>query len=125
MTTPILKITEVSNGQIDQYLTVNEAIRIMEAASNDVLEIDLSSGNKAVTNLAPNYEMLRYFMFSCSGNTVAREVTFSGNKRNFSVLNGGTVGLSVTIGTTTITVPAGDAYLFYCDGTANNLTRIE
>lgn len=125
MTTPILQITEIANGQVDQYLTVNEAIRILEAAANNVLSVDLSASDYSVTNVAPDFEMLRYFMFSASGNTVARTITFSASKRNFSVQNGGTFDLSVTIGATTLTVPAGDAHLFYCDGTTDGLLKID
>ena len=45
MTTPILQITEVANGQVDQYLTVNEAMRIIEAASDIVYIYDGISPN--------------------------------------------------------------------------------
>lgn len=124
MTTPILKITEVANGQIDQYLTYNAALQQIEAAANDVLSIDMSAGNGTVTNTTP-FNMLRYGVFKTTGNTVARTLTFSANKRVFIVHNSGSAALDVIIGTKTISVPATTAYRFYCDGTTNSLTRVQ
>ena len=123
MTTPILRITEVSNGQIDQYLTVNEAMRIMEAASDGFLAVNLSSTDATITNVAPDFEMLRYKTFAAEGNTVARSITLSANQRSFNVDNRGSAALDVIIGSTTVSVPAGDMYAFYADGTADGLKR--
>ena len=123
MTTPILNITEVANGQIDQYLTINEAVRILEAAANALLLVDVSSGNATVTNLTPDFDMLRYGVFRSSGNAVARSITFSANLRSFKVDNAGTFALDVIIGATTVSVPIGDMYSFYADGTTDGLQR--
>lgn len=123
MTTPILLIPEVAGSQIDQYLTYNQALRFLEAAANDVLVVDLSAADATVTNLSPDFEMLRYQVFESSGNTVARTITFSANKRAFKVDNAGSFDLDVIIGSTTITVPTGNLYSFYADGTADGLKR--
>ena len=123
MTTPILKITEIANNQVDQYLTVNEAMRIMEAASDGFLVVDLSSADATITNVAPNFEMLRYKTFTAEGNTVARSITLSANQRSFNVDNRGSAALDVIIGSTTVSIPAGDMYSLYADGTADGLKR--
>ena len=123
MTTPILKITEVANNQVDQYLTVNEAMRIMEAASDGFLAVDLSSADATITNAAPDFEMLRYKTFAAEGNTVARSITFSANQRSFNVDNRGSAAVDVIIGATTVSVPAGDMFAFYADGTTDGLKR--
>ena len=123
MTTPILNITEVANGQVDQYLTINEAVRNLEAAANASLTVDVSVSNAAVTNLVPDFDMLRYGVFRSSGNAVARSITFSANLRSFKVHNSGTFALDVIIGATTVSVPVGDLYSFYADGTTDGLQR--
>tara|TARA_R110002167_G_scaffold261501_1_gene468038 strand:+ start:678 stop:1055 length:378 start_codon:yes stop_codon:yes gene_type:complete len=123
MTTPILKITEVANNQVDQYLTVNEAMRIIEAASDGFLAVNLSSADATITSVAPDFEMLRYKTFAAEGNTVARSITFSANQRSFNVDNRGSAALDVIVGSTTVSIPAGDMYSLYSDGTTDGLKR--
>lgn len=117
MTTPILELEELANGQVDQYLVVNAALRALEAAANDILEVDLSAGNAALTA-----EQYRGFgVFRSTGNTVARELTLQAIKRMIMVHNSGSFSLDVTLGTTTIAVAAGVARMFYSDGTTDGL----
>lgn len=125
MTTPILEIPEVAQGQVNQYLTINEAIRILEASVNANLAVDLTSGDATVTNLTPDFEMLRYGVFIAQNNTVSRTITFSANQRVFIVNNAGTFDLNVTIGSTTVVVPVGETYRFFADGTADGLIRAQ
>ena len=123
MTTPILLIEEVANDT-NQYIVFNQAIRDLESSVNDELVVDLSSGDASITNTDP-FDMLRYGIFTSSGNTVAREITFSANQRIFQVQNGGSAALDVTIGSTTLSVPAGEIHRFYADGTTNGLIKID
>lgn len=117
MSTPILNIAELANGQVDQYLTANEAFRDLEAAANAVVAIDLSGGDETLT-----LEQLRGAgMFVCSGHTVARVLTVPALTRFFCVANGGTDDVDVTVGSTAITVTAGAMRAFFADGTTDGL----
>ena len=117
MATPILNITEVANGQVDQYVVFNAALRALEAAANDFLAVDLTSGDVTLTTA----EFRGYGIFKAENNTVLRVLTLPANKRRFMVHNSGTFSLDVTLGTTTIAVAVGVATMFYSDGTANGL----
>lgn len=121
MTTPILNIPEVQSGQVNQYLVYNMALRALEASQNNVSTLNLASENVAVTLQA----FVGNYMFVGSGHTVARTVTFPANKRQFAVRNAGSEDLTVKIGTAELVVPSSSAYLFYADGTANGLFRVE
>lgn len=129
MTTPILKITEAANGQVDQYLTYNEALRALESSTNNFYVVDMSSSDVTLTdaanvNPALNYIFSRNQVFRTSGNTVARVLTVPQSKRLFMVQNSGTFALTVKRGTAEITVAAAVSAIFYCDGTANGLIAI-
>ena len=120
MATPILNITELANGQVDQYITANEMGRSLEAAGNDFLSVDLSAGNVALT--AAQYR--GYVLFRSSGNAVARNLTLQAIKRLIVVHNNGTDILSVIVGSTTVAIPVAEAQLLYSDGTTNGLISI-
>lgn len=124
MTTPILNIAEALNGQIDQYLTYNEALRSLESSSNDIYVMDLSSGDLSITNESPTYIFSRYYVFRSSGNAVERTVTVPASKRAFTVFNDGTSPLVVKRGTAEFEVIAGSATLFITDGSLNGLIAI-
>lgn len=117
MATPILNITELANGQVDQYLTANEAFRDLEVATNGVLAVDLSGGGVTLT-----LEQLRgAALFVCSGHTVASTLTIPALTRFFLVANRGTGDVDVEVGSTSITVTAGAMRAFFADGTTDGL----
>lgn len=120
MTTPILGITEVANNQTNQYLTVNEAVRALEAATNDVLEVDLEDGNITLTD----EQFASAVLFKIVGNSVARNLTVPAKKRLFTVFNGGEADINVVRGTTSILVVTSTALMMYADGTTNGLYLI-
>lgn len=121
MATPILDIPELANGQVDQYITANEAFRLLEDAMADFLSVDLSSGN--VTLTAAQYRA--YVLFRASGNTVARNLTLQAIKRLIIIDNSaGTATLSIIVGSTTLTLALGKKALVYTDGTTNGLISI-
>lgn len=117
MATPILDITELANGQTDQYLTANEAFRELEAAANAVSAVDLEADDATLT-LA---QLRAAGLFLCSGHTVARVLTVPALQRFFCVANGGTDDVDVTVGSTAITVTAGTMRAFFADGTTDGL----
>lgn len=124
MTTSILNIPEVADGQINQYLTYNQALRDLEASINDFYTVDLSAGNVTLTNATPDFIFSRYAVFKSSGNSVARILTVPQSKRLFIVNNGGTADLTVKRGSVEIVIEPGGASLFYCDGTTNGMIGI-
>lgn len=120
MTTPILQIPEVANNQVDQYLTVNDALRFLESAANDFLSVNLSSGNITLTSA----QFTRSFVFVATGNTVSRNLTVPANKRFFAVVNSGSFPLNVVRGSSSVVVLDGEALILFSDGTTNGLVGI-
>jgi len=117
MTTTILGITEVSDGQINQYITYNEALRDIEASTNDFFAVDLTTGDAVLTSDQFN----RAFLFKASGNAVPRSITVPQSKRSFAVFNGGSSDLTVIRGSTNHTLSDGTGGSFSTDGTTDGL----
>jgi hypothetical protein len=124
VTTPILKIPEAADGQVNQYLVLNEGLRALESSGNEFYEVDLSAGNVTLTDVSPGYIFSRNFMFKTTGNAVARILTVPATKRLFAVQNGGSAELTVKCGATEIGVPAAGSFMFYGDGTTDGLFAI-
>jgi len=120
MATPILNITELFNGQVDQFAIVNQALRALESATQDFLEVDLASANATLTAA----DFRAYYLFRAKNNTVARDLTLPANKRNFAVQNTGSATLSIKLGSATLTLAAGSSAIYYADGTANGLIKL-
>lgn len=120
-TTPILALTKLAAGEATPYVSVNELAEGLEAAANDFLSVDLSSGNVTLTDA----QYRGYVLFRASGNTVARNLTLQAIKRLVVIDNSaGTSTLSLVLGSTTLTLGAGKLAMVYTDGTANGLTKI-
>lgn len=120
MATPILNIPELAALQATPYATANAMGRALEAAANDFLSVDLSSGNVALT--AAQYR--GYVLFRASGNTVARDLTLQAIKRMVAIENTGSAVLTVKLSTTTIAVAPGANAILYTDGTATGLNEL-
>ena len=116
----ILGFTLLSNSQVNHNLTVNDALQSLESATQDFLAVDLTAANATVS--AEDFK--KYFMFRCSGHTVARDLTVQASKRFFCVHNLGTATLSIKLGSTTLTLATTLSGFYYCDGTANGLMKI-
>jgi hypothetical protein len=121
MATPILDITEVADGQIDQFAVYNQALRDLEAAANAQLSIDLSAGNHSLTSA----EFTRNFVFVTTGNAVSRTLSAPATIRTFVIRNAGSATLIVSVGSTTINVATAKSRMFYTDGTANWLVVLD
>lgn len=120
MATPILNITELADGQVNNYSTSNTGVRALESASNDFLTVDLSAGSVTLTSA----QYRGYVVYRSSGNTVARDLTLAAIKRLCIVHNNSTAILSVKMGTATVPVPPAATRLIYTDGTANGILEI-
>ena len=119
MATPILNITEISASQQQKEVTANAATRALEAAANDFLALDFTSGNITLTDA----QFRSYANFKCTNVSVARDLTVSAIKRRFMVDNtAGTAAVSVKRGTATIVIAAGSAGMLWTDGTTNHLS---
>lgn len=121
MPTPILDLTEVADGQIDQFAVYNQALRDLEAASNAQLAVDLSAGDHSLTAA----EFTRNFIFVATGNTVSREIAAPATIRVFVVRNTGSATLDVSVGSTTLTIATLKSRMFYTDGTANGIVALD
>jgi hypothetical protein len=120
MTTPILNITEISGNQLNQYITANEAFRALEASTNQVLEVDLSGSDVTLTEA----QFTGAYVFVGTGHTLTRALILPASKRAFVVRNAGTQSIIVTLGSSTVIVPASESFLLMTDGTANGLFNI-
>ncbi|TNE87049.1 MAG: hypothetical protein EP324_08225 [Gammaproteobacteria bacterium] len=121
MATPILNITELTAGEATPYATVNAMGRAIEAAANDWLEVDFTSGNVALTDA----QYQGYVLFRAANNTVARNLTLQEIKRLVVIDNtDGTATLSIILGSTTLTLAPGKKALIYTDGTTNGLVSL-
>lgn len=121
MATPILGLNELADGQIDQFLAVNENSLRIEDASNASIAVDLSAGDYTLTAA----EFAGYFLFQSTGNAVSRTLTVPQSIRIFAVLNGGSATLNIARGTTTLTIAAGKTRIYHTDGTANGLVLLD
>jgi hypothetical protein len=115
-----LSLPTIASGQNQKYQTSNDADNALDLALTDLLTVDLSAGNVALTSA----QFVAAIAFVSSGNTVARTLTVQPQRRLFTVKNGGTALLSIACGTTSLTLIPGASGLFYTDGTANGLARV-
>jgi len=115
MTTPILGIAEVSQSQSSKEVTINNAIRALENASNN----KYTAAATATTNLSSaNYTGNFYFEFT--GTPGAWTLNVPATERAFFVENStnGDVEVQVTGGAgVSVTIDAGRGRLLYSDGT--------
>lgn len=114
-TTPILGITEVAQSQSNKELTINDAIRALENATQK----KRSAVATAPTNLsAANYT--GYFYHEFTGTPGAWTLNVPATERAFYVLNNtdGLATVQVTGGGgVSVEIADGEGRLLYCDGT--------
>jgi hypothetical protein len=110
----------IASGQLQPYQTSNDADDALDLAFSDLLTVDMSSGDHALTSA----EFTRAVCFATTGNSVLRTLTIPATKSLFIVNNGGSHALNVTRGSTTVSLIAGDVGLFYTDGTTNGLLSL-
>jgi len=115
-----LNITQLTDVQNNNDVTVNDALGLLDAALTENLVSDFASGPVTLTN-----DEFRQNMAHVLENVaVARDFNIpTAVKHLFLVIGGATnTGTAtVTLGTTTVGVAADDVKLMYTDGTANGL----
>jgi hypothetical protein len=115
-----LNLPTIASGQLQPYQTSNNADAALESAVADSLELDLASGDHALTGA----EFTRAVYFRTVHNSIARVLTVPDSAHLFVVENAGSADLTVESGTIDITVGAGQAVVFYTDGTSGGITAI-
>lgn len=92
--TPILHMPEVASNQDQKEATINTAIAILEAASNEAVTVDLTAANVTLNT----EQFTRAFFFQFTGHTVPRTVTVPNTPRWFAVENKGSASVTLRTG---------------------------
>ncbi len=115
-----LNLPTIASGQLQPYQTSNDADAALESAVTGALEIDLSASDHVLTGA----EFVEAIVFVAEGNAVPRSLTTPATQRLFAVINAGSDVLTLTTGSTSKTIAASDAGIFYTDGSADGLNVI-
>jgi hypothetical protein len=111
-------VTTLSAGQTSKEATISQMVAELDAGVTDFLSLDATSGNVSVSSS----NLKSHSKFRVFGHTVARTLTFTTPvKRGVVVENAGTAALSVIVGSTTLSLAAASAMLYYLDGTTNGI----
>lgn len=121
MSSPNLAIPLLASSQNNKYITVNNAIELLEAALCQFVTQAMTDANFTFPT-GGGSEILGNLAFKMTGTlTAGRNVIVPTNEKPYVFVNGTTGGHAITIKTpsgTGIAIPAGTNYvLLYCDGT--------
>ena len=122
MTTANLEITELADGQIDQFATANEAFEVLERAIAGRLTVDFSSdANYTLSTTAGSEEWRDKFMDITDSGTVltaGRDVIFPAkNGPEYIITNSTAQTLTLKIsGQTGVTIATTVTGRYYYDG---------
>lgn len=115
-----LDIDQVTSGQDQKEVTINDATGQLDAAITEFLLSDYTSGDITLTDT----EFRRNLLFRTDNLSVARTLSVPAIKHLFVVDNtNGTSTLTVSRGTTDINLLSTENGVFYTDGTANGLIQ--
>ncbi len=110
----------VAGGQNNKYITINDSDGRIDAALTEFLLSDYTSADVTLTD----DEFEQAMLFRSENLSVARALNVPQTKKLFFVDNvAGTAALTVTRGSGTVVVAAGDTATCYTDGTANGIQR--
>ncbi|SDH74071.1 hypothetical protein [Roseospirillum parvum] len=112
--------SEIAANQSNKATTANDALAEIDAGMTELLEIDLSTADATLT--AAQYRGA--FTVKTTGNDGTYHLALPAQKRACGVYNGGTGDLNVTVGATTVTIPAATGYHLYTDGTTDGLISL-
>jgi len=113
--------TDVAEGQSQKEVTINDADHRIDSALTEFLDSDYTSGNITLTTS----EFQQAVRFNTTNLTVPRSLTIPSVKKLFIVDNtDGSDVVTITKGSTTIALAAGEAGIFYTDATTNHVVQI-
>lgn len=115
-----LNLTLIADGQADgQWQSSNDGLTQLANAAQDILSVDFSGGNVVLTSTQFRSAMT----FIPSGLSATRSLTVPAVKRALFLVNNtdATYTITVTRGSTTVSVAPGELGVFYTDGTTDGL----
>ena len=116
-----LDLPQVTETQNNKTTTINDQAGAFDAALTENLSVDFSSADITLSDT----QFRRNIGFTSASLTTARILTVPAIKRFFFVDNrAGTDTLTVTVGTTSFMMTAGEVASFITDGTANGLSLV-
>ena len=117
-----LNLDQVAENQAAKEVTINTATGQLDAALTETFAADFTSGNIALSNT----QYQRAMRIQCSNVSTARVLTLPALKKLIAITSdsGNTAAVTVTRGTTTISLSAGSSLIAYTDGTANGLVSL-
>lgn len=115
-----LGITRLPQGASTPEVMLNAAFSEIDALLSEAVEIDLSTGNAS-----PSLAILKGGSFlSLNGAAEARTLTLPQTKRTLFVRNNGTAEVTLSRGTGSVAVPAGQSRTVRLTGTPDGLLNI-
>lgn len=116
-----LNLTQVTAGQNQKEVTINEQSADIDAAITEDLDGDYTSGNVTLTDA----EWRENRRFNSTNLSVARVLTIPAIKKEGIIDNtDGADTLTVTVGSGTVVVAAGEAVSVKLDGTVNHIVQV-
>jgi hypothetical protein len=114
-----LGAAQLSGGMANPETAVNTATGRLDAAITEILTVDLTAD---VTLTQTQYQSA--FRFDVTPSGVGKTLTLFAVKRLCLINNTSANDITVKLGTTSLTLPAGGCSFYYSDGTANGLILI-
>lgn len=115
-----LGLTTVAQNGTNKEAVVNTNFGQFDAVLTEALTFDLAASSLTVTT--PQFQ--NAVCYITANAPASRTLTFPAVKRIFVVRNTSSNAVGIVIGTTTISLAAATAGLFYADGTANGLVQV-
>jgi len=113
-----LAIDQVSAGQNQKEVTINDATDQLDRALTDRLDVDMSGGDVTLTN----EQFRRSFGFLANGLSAPQTLTVPAIQRPFTVVNlSATHVVTVERGSTSFDVQPNGSALFYTDGSTDGM----
>lgn len=115
-----LTLSQLATNQASPETPVNDANGQLDAALTEILSVDLSGADAILTDL----QLKRNIMFKAINATVARNIIVPAIKRGVLVFESdvaNTADITLTTGTSVVTMHPGRIYIVTTDGTTNGM----